>query len=799
MKKVLLFLLAIVGLEVYSQNINFKTMDVSKMSDGQIRRISTEMAARGYSFDDIRVLAKAKGASEKQLDDLEKRLQDLKLGQKKGLDKSIALDKFEGIATESEESEKAFFLPTSADSLIFGFKLFNNEKLTFEPNVNMPVPEGYILGVGDELIVDVWGRSSMSYQLKVASNGCVNIPIAGPVNVLGLTVKEASNRIEAKLKTIYSDLGSGTSISVKMGSLKTITVNVMGEVFAPGTYTVSSVASLFNVLYLCGGPNQNGSFRNVQLLRGGKLVATLDVYDYLLNYKTDVNVPLYSNDIVMVPTYQKRVAVGGEFKRIGYFEAKEGETVEDIIRYAGGFKPYAVTDHIGLLRVGKYGKEYKDVVDPSSVSVMNGDSLSVNAINVERVDNTVEIKGGVFIPGNYEFRKGMKLSELLHKSGGLVENAFLNRGVITRLKPDFTYQSLNFNVADLAAGKYDVELNDNDVITISTIDDQREKPILTIKGAVKNPDEYDYAENITIGDLILLAGGLLDDASVSKVEIVRRLSYDVADTSEYSIASNHFVCMTKDLSIDSKDNDFRLEPFDVVTIRRYPSAQFNGTVTITGEVLFEGTYEMVNREDNVLSMIERAGGLTKAAYIDGAKLFRRVRLLEKEKNMRIMQAMMQSEDTTKINMLMSDEDSYELVSIDLRKIFSDKKALNNLRLLDGDEIVIPSKMQTVKVGGEVLNPIALTWTKKMSARKYINMAGGFSTKAKRGKTYVIYPDGHADATGHFLWFKHYPKVEPGCEVMVPTKPEREGMTPAQVVSLSSSILTMIVVILNLTK
>ena len=257
--------------------------------------------------------------------------------------------------------------------------------------------------------------------------------------------------------------------------------------------------------------------------------------------------------------------------------------------------------------------------------------------------------------------------------------------------------------------------------------------------------------------------------------------------------------MTKDLSIDSKDNDFRLEPFDVVTIRRYPSAQFNGTVTITGEVLFEGTYEMVNREDNVLSMIERAGGLTKAAYIDGAKLFRRVRLLEKEKNMRVMQAMMQSEDTTKINMLMSDEDSYELVSIDLRKIFSDKKALNNLRLLDGDEIVIPSKMQTVKVGGEVLNPIALTWTKRMSARKYINMAGGFSPKAKRGKTYVIYPDGHADATGHFLWFKHYPKVEPGCEVMVPTKPEREGMTPAQVVSLSSSILTMIVVILNLTK
>lgn len=801
MKKILGVLLTILScVVVFGQNVNFKTMDVSKMTDAQIRQISTEMTARGYSIEQIKTLAKAKGASDRQIDELTKRIA---LVNKQTADKkSNKKDDKQNTNNKVKEeiiSDKAIIMPTALDSLVFGFNLFNNSRLTFEPNVNIPVPEGYILGAGDEIVIDVWGRSNMSYELVVNSNGAIEIPIAGPVNVMGLSIKEASRKIEQKLSTIYSDMGKGTSVSIKTGQLRTITVNVMGEVFAPGSYTVSGAASLFNVLYLCGGPNINGSFRNVQLLRSGKLVATLDVYDYLLNYKTDVNVPLYNNDIIMIPTYNKRVSVGGEFKRTGYFEAKEGETVDDMIRYAGGFKPNAMVSHIGLMRVGKKGREYKDVFDPASISVMNGDSLSVGAINEERVDNTVVINGGVFAPGNYEFVEGLTLSKLVEKAGGLVENAFLNRGVITRVKSDYTLQAVNFNVADLVSGKYDLELNDKDVITISTIDDQREAPMLTIKGAVINPGEYDYAEGITIGDLVLLAGGLMEDASVTNVEIVRKLSFAAADTSEYAVSEDHYVSLSRDLNINKEGNDYVLKPFDIVTVRMLPLSQFKGTITISGEVRMPGTYEMVNKDDNIISLIERAGGLTKSAYIDGAKLYRRVVLNDKEKSIKIAQARAQSEDTTKIYALMNDEDSYELVSIDLKEIVKDKNSLSNVRLKDGDDIVIPSVMQTVKIGGEVLNPIVVTWTKKMSAKKYVSMAGGFSSKAKKGKTYVVYPDGHAEATGRFLWFKHYPKVDAGCEVMVPAKPERDGMSPSQIVSLSSSVLTMVVVILNLAK
>lgn len=786
-----IFLMLLSCVAVLSQNVNFRTMDVSKMSDGQIRQISTEMTARGYSIDQVKALAKSRGASERQADELAKRIQSLKT-KSKNVSKAGEIQFVE----DKPQSVKAYIKPSAKDSLIFGFNLFNNSKLTFEPNVNIPVPEGYVLGVGDEIIIDVWGQSSMSYDLVVATNGCIDIPIAGPVSVMGATIKEATNRIESKLKTIYSDLGNGTSASVKTGKLRTITVNVMGEVFAPGTYTVSGAASLFNVLYLCGGPNQNGSFRNVQLLRGGKLVATLDVYDYLLNYKADVNVPLYNNDVIMIPTYQKRIAVGGAFKRTGYFEAKEGETIDDIIRYAGGFEPMAMTDHVGLVRIGKKGKEYKDVADPSSISAFNGDSISVSIVNESRLDNTVEIVGGVFAPGYYEFKSGMRLSDLLKQAGGLIENAFLNRGVITRLKSDYTLQSLNFNVEELASGKYDIELNDKDVITISTIDDQRESPMLTIKGAVKNPGVYDYAEGITIGDLVLLAGGLLDDASSTNVEIVRKLSVEVADTSEYAVAEDHYVSISRDLNLSDSGSNFVLNPSDVVTIRRYPSSQFKGTVTVSGEVKMPGTYEMVNKEDNIITILQRAGGLTQSAYINGARLYRRVALNSKERAIKIAQAKAQSDDSTKIYALMND-DAYELVSIDLKEMFKDKKSLSNMRLKNGDEIVIPSVMQTVKVGGEVLNPIALTWTKKMSARRYVKMAGGFSDRARKRKTYVVYPDGHAKATGRFLWFKFYPKVDAGCEVMVPTKPEREGMSPMQIATLSSTAVTMTVAIVSM--
>jgi len=782
----------------------YKNTDVSSLSDEQIKKIATEMSKRGYTIDQVEVLAKAQGASDKQINDLKKRLANSKFSTTTTSDFSSKVDM--GLNSfndyESDElsmSEKAAIHTTKQDTLVFGYSLFNNSKLTFEPNLNIPTPDGYILGAGDVIIIDVWGQSQMSYELTVSVNGNIDIPLAGPVYVAGITISDARNRILAKLKNIYGDLGNTTTASIHTGTLRTISVNVMGEVFAPGTYTVSGAASLFNVLYLSGGPTYNGSFRNIQLIRNGKVVATLDVYDFLLNYNSEVNVPLYNGDIIMIPTYQKRISVGGEFKRTGYFEAKEGETIDDIIRYAGGYTPNALIENLKLIRQGRIGKEFKDVTDPTSIAVMNGDSISVPKANDRRCDNVVYITGGgVFNQGGYEYTDGMKLSELLQKAGGLVENAFLMRGVITRFNDDYTLQSLNFNVADLAAGKYDLTLKNNDKILISTIDEMRDAPVLTIKGAVRNGGVFDYRDNITLGDLILLAGGLTSDASTSSVEIVRKLPYEMAETNNTDVATEQYVNITRDLKLDDDGNSFALQPFDIVTVHEYLSAHFGGTITISGEIRFAGTYEMISKNDNIMTIIERAGGLTEAAYLKGARLYRKVKLGPKEQIIKRRQVMAQSVDTARASALADFDNTYELVSIDLASIMKNPQNYSDLKLQDGDEIVIPSRQQTVRVSGQVLNPVSLTWSKRQSARKFIRNAGGFATRAKKNKTFVVYPDGHAEATRHFLFIKNYPTVEAGCEIVVPERAPR-NTSVSQVVGLTSSIVTVAALVVSLIK
>lgn len=778
--------------------------DISKLSDSQIQQIAEEMSKRGYTIEQASQLARAQGASESQISELKKRIEKLrqqKPSSRRKLNSQMSDDVNEAQiyktnSSTGNEIDADHVLLTAQDSLVFGFNLFYNSNLSFEPNVNMPAPENYVLGPGDEIVITVWGQSEMFYNQTISSNGSIDIPAVGPVFIGGQTLNVAKNSIVARLKSIYGSIGSGTSVSVNMGKLRTITVNVLGEVRTPGTYTVSGAASLFNVLYLSGGPNRDGSFRNIQLMRGGKLVASLDVYDFLLNYKSEVNVPLLDGDMIVVPAYQKRVAVGGAFKRNGYFEAKEGETADDIIRYAGGFKTTAMTGFLGVTRVAKYGKEQKTIENASSFLMMNGDSISVPEIDFERFDNMVSVDGGVFAPGDYEFHKGMRLSELIGMAGGLVENVFQHRGVIVRLKEDHTLQALNFSVEDLASGKYDTELVDRDLIHMTTIDESRDLQTLTIKGAVRKPGIFDYCDGMTVGDLILLAGGLTTDASLSNVEVVRRLPESVADTSSYAVGEGQYINITRDLDLSSAGNSYILKPYDVVTVRSYLSAEFKGTITISGEVRFPGDYEMVNKNENILSMIRRAGGLTEGAYVKGARLYRRVKLAEKEKLIKMQQAMAQSEDTTKA-LSMLDFDTYELVSIDLANIVSNPNSYLDLKVQDGDEIVVPGRFQTVRVSGQVLNPVSLTWSKKRSARRFINWAGGFSTRAKKSKTYVIYPDGHAESTGHFLFFKNYPSVEAGCEVVVPEKQSREGLNPLQLASLASTLTTVAVLLVSL--
>ena len=787
----LIFFVALTAAAAMGQTFDSST-DISKLTDAQIQKISTEMKKNGYTMTQVEAMGKSRGMTDKQLSDLKTRLEEYeKKASEAKKTAATTTSSLEALMTDAEQDEKSVFEITEKDKMIFGFSLFNNSELTFEPNLNIPVPDGYILGPGDEVMIDIWGQSEMSYDLIVSSNGSIEIPELGPVNVSGVSFKDAKSRIETRLRSIYSDLGGRTSVSITTGQLRTINVNVMGEVYLPGTYTVSGAATLFNVLYLSGGPNTNGSFRNVQLIRNGKVVAKLDVYDFLLKGNASVNVPLYNNDIVMIPTYQKRVAVGGAFKRTGYFEAIEGETVKDIIDYAGGFQPNALTDHVNLTRVGKYGMEFLDVNETTatSVTINSGDSVSVAAVDPERLYNAVTITGGVMAQGAYGYKPGMKLSDLLRLSGGLVENAFLNRGVITRMKDDYTLESLNFNVADLAAGRCDVELKDRDDVLIATIDDLRQAPNISIKGSVNKPGTFPYRDNITVGDLILLAGGLTVDASILNVEIVHRLTDEVADTSVYTLADHQLVNITRDLNLQDEGNSVKLEPYDVVTIRNHPSAGAKGTVRITGEVLFAGTYELLTKNDNIKSIIERAGGLTPNAYLAGAKLYRIYSQTARERLLR--QAIAQKLDTLNWD---SKTMNFESVSIDFNALMNGGE---DLILQDGDEIEIPCKSETMVIAGQVLNPISLLWTGDVSARKCIKMAGGFTPQADKKRTYVIYADGHAETVRHILFFRRYPKMKPGCYVNVPEKPFKEGMTITQTVSLSSSILTLALIVISL--
>lgn len=766
---------------VFAQSFNSST-DFSKLSDAQTKRIANEISKNGYSIAQVEAIGKAKGMTDQQISDLKARLYAYE--ESRSSNKTTRHSNFERIdMSASQTSEKIIFEVSDKDKSIFGFSLFNNQDLSFEPDLNLPVPEGYILGPGDELMIDIWGQAEMSYDLIVTQAGTVDIPSVGPIYVAGASFKEAKARIESKLKNIFSDLGGKTSMSIRTGQLRTITVNVVGEAYLPGTYTVSGAASLFNVLYLSGGPNSKGSFRNIQLIRQGKIVATLDVYDFLLKGNPEVNVPLYNNDMIMIPTYNKRVRVEGAVKRPGVYEAIDGETVKDFLQYAGGLTPLARMDVLGLTRIGAVGMLHQDIAmdEASSVSLVNGDGIHVYDIESDRMDNVVRIVGaGVFMPGTYEFKPGMKLSDLLKKAGGLKEDAYMVRGLITRLKDDYSLESLGFSVAELASGKYDLELKDKDRILITDNDNMQPDLHVTIKGAVRHPGRYQYRENITVGDLVFLADGLTNTAATMKVDIVRRLPHEVADTSMYTLADSKTISITRDLDLNDLGNSEKLEPFDIVTVRVLPYARFRGTVRITGEVKFAGTYELLTKNDNIKSIIERAGGLTPNAYLDGAKMFRDWSSTAKERILR--HAIAQKLDTLDWQAKYT---NFETVSVDFNGLMNDPT--KDIILQDGDEIEIPCKSETVVVEGQVLSPISVLFQGRVSARKVIKQAGGFAPKALKKHTYVLYADGHAEQTKHFLFFKRYPKVMPGCRVRVPVKPDEERMSVTERIAVTSAL------------
>lgn len=786
--------------QVAAQNYSkYLSTDVSKLSDAQIEQVAAEIEKRGLSVDEAMEYARTQGASENQISTLKSRINKLSktkstsTNNKTG-NKTTTTNTTLEAAAKQQQTVKRQYNYTAIDSTIFGFKIFNNETLSFEPSATIPISDTYVVGPGDGITVNIWGSSQQTYELEVANDGTIIIPMAGTISVAGRQFKDAKAVIMSKLMTLYGDLSAETPkafASINIGKVRNINVNVIGEVFIPGTYSIAGTASLFNALYLSGGPNTNGSYRDIQLIRGGKIVAHLDVYDFILNGVPTSNVALADGDIIMVPTYQKRIQVGGEFKRTGLFEAKEGENATDIIRYAGGFGIDANPKHVTLYRKGEKGREAKDIAWPSKIKVMNGDSIAVEKA-MTRPDKTISITEGVFRPGNYEYKPGLTLSELITNAGGLVENAFKNRGVITRLKDDYTYESLSFDVEAVANGRSNIDLKAGDEVLILNI--QQVKPIenLMIAGAVSNPGQYRYSENITLGDLILVAGGLKAEASGSTIEIARLLPDSILDMSANRNREVYTVSISNDLKLDKLGNSFVLMPYDIVSIKTMPGAAKIGHITIEGEVKYSGDYSLTSTNDRISDLIERAGGFNERAAIEGVKLYRKVEISKEDRER--LEDLALKDSTIRLSTM-----HHELISINIEKLMKNRGGSDDIVLKDGDRLYVPSEMQIVKVSGEVLNPVSITYLKGKNAKYMVKLSGGFGNNARKRSTYVIYPNGSAAATKNFIFFHKYPKVTQGSEVVVPKKPEVTRMNAVQIVGITSSLVTMATLIFTVTK
>lgn len=780
-------------LRVQAQNP--ASIDVNKLSDQQIQQIVDEINAKGLTIDQAAAMAQMRGATPDQIDQIKRRIQELSFSSGKSIGNPAAQTVQTTTVSREAFSQKVAVTATPEVKRIFGYQLFNSENLTFEPPVNIPTPQNYILGIDDELSISVWGASQNTYQLKIETNGAINIPDIGPVYVAGMDFSKAKDLIKKRLISIYHGMeGSNpnTFAEVSISNLRSIKINVIGEALAPGTYMLPSTASVFNALYLSGGPSKNGSFRNIEVIRDNKTIKTIDVYDYLINAKTEQNIPLREQDIIYIPTYQKRIEVSGAFKRTGIFELTENEKLSDLLRYVGGFTPEAYQSMLSLTRITGTEKKVIDINQSifDSFIPKNGDSIVASAI-IDRYENRVNIAGAVFRPGTYELTDGLTLSSLIKKAGGVKEDYFSNRGVIIRLKKDLEPMTLSFDVAEVLNGTNDITLQREDQVVIQDIFSMRQKQIVRIFGEVQKPGEFVFTGNMTLKDLIFNAGGFTEAASESYIELARRHSYQQASEPGNEIVKLYQFQIDRGLKLENKADTFHLEPFDYIYVRQAPAYYTQRTVYINGEVKYPGAYSISSQNERVSDLIRRAGGLLPNAYIQGARMTRTNQIAIQ--NLAAVQN--NTADTTlRAAQRQIKNDQLELnLSAIIDRAGSDFDYL----LKDGDQITIPEVSQEVRINGEIQNPIGQAYQKGKKLNYYINRAGGFSEKAKKSKTFVIYSDGTTKVTRTFLGHT-YPKVAPGCQIVVPQKPEKQKTdNTGKWLAIASTITTILVAITRL--
>lgn len=675
---------------------------------------------------------------------------------------------------------------------VFGRDIFNNKELSFEPNMNISTPQKYVLGAGDAVIIDIYGASQKTINSTVSPDGDITIEGFGPVKVAGLTVEQANARLKNQLGARYSS----SKIRLTVGQTKTIMINVMGEVSTPGTYTLSAFATVFHALYMAGGVNDLGTLRNIKVYRQNKLVSVVDIYDYILNGKLTGNIRLTDNDVIVVGPYDCLVTVTGKVKRPMIYEMKKNESVGTLLKYAGGFTGDAYRKAVRLLR--KTGRELSvynvGEFDFNTFHIADGDSIGVDSI-LNRYENKIEIKGAVFRPGFYNIGKDIhSVRTLIEHAEGLTEDAFTNRAIIHRMKEDRTLEVIAVDVKGILKGTVaDIPLKKNDVLFIPTKSESQTQKTLTIHGEVHYPGVYVYADNETLEDLVLQAGGLKDKASTVKVDVSRRIVNPKALSTD-SLISHTFTFALKDGFVIDGTSGFTLLPFDEVYVRKSPGYSEQQNVEVVGNVMFAGTYTLSTKNERLSDIIKKAGGVTDLAYVKGARLERRITPDERLRmNTLLKMAERQNSkkdslDTKKLNI----GDTY-FVGIELDKALKEPGGDADIVLREHDRIIVPEFNGTVKISGEVMYPNTVSFEKNKSVRWYINQAGGWGNRAKRNHTYIIYMNGTVAKKSYKT------KVRPGCEIVVPTKPEKGGNSLAQWLSIGTSVASIATMVATMTN
>ena len=683
---------------------------------------------------------------------------------------------------------------------IFGHRIFQNKDVTFEASYNLPTPANYKLGPGDEVAIDIWGASQSSIQEIISPDGNIYIENLGPVHLSGLTVTQANNYLKKQLGKIFSTIDGDdpkSQIHLSLAQNRTIQVHVMGEVENPGTYAMSSFATIFNALYQAGGVNEVGTLRDVKVYRNDKLVATYDVYDFILNGNSNMGIRLEDNDVVTVDAYKNLASVTGNVKRPMYYEMLEGESVAQLLNYAGGFTGNAYKEDVRLIRNGKREREIYtlNTSEQQNFMVADGDSISVDSI-MPSFANMVEIKGAVYRPGQFQMDGRIStVKQLIECAGGLRDDAFLNRVIINRRKPNNTMENLSINLEQLMDGTIpDVALRKNDILLVPSIFDMQEVQTITIFGEVAFPGTYEYSGNMSVEDFIVNAGGLTEAASTAKVDVARRVKNSRATSASDTISYIYSFSISDGLIVEGNPN-FTLQPFDEVYVRKSPGYHKQENVTIEGEVLFGGTYALEKKNQRLSELVANAGGLTPQANIKGARLERTMTDEEKLRLESTIEAAIQMADNKKdsvsIRRNMMSQTTYP-VGIELDKALEKPGSDADITLRSGDRLIIPQYSNTVKVSGEVMYANTVAYKSGKGLKYYINQAGGYNDNAKKSNVYIVYMNGTVAKPGIGRSV-----VEPGCEIVVPSKEERERMTASQILSLSSTAASLATVVLAL--